>query len=279
MMTEPNSEKISISETNRAKSMLEKLPPPAKEWAESLPWEQRRYVLSLCHLLCAASPQVQADFLDDYTADGLVSKMLLDRDTQQQVEKYLKRFHIETEINQSLLKSYIRQFFIHSSQDLRIKPDLYLESALRLVVSTKQRNSVFNYILGFELVKMMFQMSWSQHERLSLLQKSPASFLKNYIKPIQKSHRSNGIIVPKHEKVFFEKHDYFVQRPNIAEGQLIEMVMTTFSTDTVIDFGFSIIRHPQSLVFDPDYIFETEKEGIFTQDLGVINVWTKAQGG
>lgn len=264
-MTELNSLKINITESNTAKSMLEKLPPPAREWAESLPWEQRRYVLSLCHLLCAASPDIQADFLDDYTADGLVSRMLEDRDAQQQLERYLRRFYINTEINQALLKSYVRQSFIHSSQDLRRKPDLYLESALRLVLSTKERNSVFNYILGFELFNMIFQMSWSQHERLTALQKSPATFVKHIIKPIQQCHRLNGIIVPKHEKVFFEKHDYFVQVPQIPEKRLIDLVMFTFSTEVVSNFGFSIIRHPDSLVFDYEYIFQSEKDGIFTQ--------------
>jgi len=257
-----------LTEPNTAKSMLEKLPPPAREWAESLPWEQRRYVLSLCHLLCAASPEVQADFLDDYTADGLVARMLEDRDARQQLEKYLQRFHIYTEINQLVLKSYVRQSFIHSSQDLRREPDLYLESALRLVLSTKESNSVFNYILGFELFKMIFQMSWSQHERLTALQKSPGTFVKNIIKPIQKSHRLNSIIVPKHEKVFFEKHDYFVQLPNIAEKRLIDLIMFTFSTESVSDFGFAIIRHPHSLVFDYEYIFQLEKNEIFPQVFG-----------
>jgi len=266
-MTNSDFSQINFPEFNRAKTMLEKLPPPAREWAESLPWEQRRYVLSLCHLLCAASPEVQADFLNDYTADGLVSRMLQDRDAQQQVDKYLIRFNLKTEINQTILKSYVRQFFIHSSQDLRQTPDLYLESALRLVLSTKERNSVFNYILGFELLKMLFQMSWAQHERLTALQKSPGAFIKNYIKPIQNSHRLNGIIIPKYEKVFFEKHDYFVQNPDIPEKRLIELVMFAFSTDAVSDFGFSIIRHSQSLVFDYEYIFQEEKEGIFTQDL------------
>ncbi|MFB2839201.1 cobyrinic acid a,c-diamide synthase [Floridanema evergladense] len=267
-MTELNSQTTHLAESNTAKSMLEKLPPPAREWAESLPWEQRRYVLSLCHLLCAASPEVQADFLDDYTADGLVARMLQDRDAQQQLQSYLQRFYINTEINQTLLKSYVRQSFIHSSQDLRRKPDLYLESALRLVLSTKERNSVFNYILGFELLKMIYQMSWAQHERLTALQKSPGTFIKNIIKPIQTSHRLNGIIVPKHEKVFFEKHDYFVQVPNIAEKRLIELVMFAFSTEVVSDFGFSIIRHPHSLRFDYEYIFQSEIDGIFTQGFG-----------
>ncbi|MBD3562199.1 cobyrinic acid a,c-diamide synthase, partial [Planktothrix sp. FACHB-1355] len=95
-------------------SILETLPPLAKKWAESLPWEERRYVLSLCHLLCGSTPDLQAEFLDEYTADGLVARMLEDRDTQHQVQKYLFRFYLKTELNQAVLKSYVRQFFIHS---------------------------------------------------------------------------------------------------------------------------------------------------------------------
>ncbi|MBD2184166.1 cobyrinic acid a,c-diamide synthase [Aerosakkonema funiforme] len=253
-------------------SILETLPPLAKKWAESLPWEERRYVLSLCHLLCGSTPDLQAEFLDEYTADGLVARMLEDRDTQHQVQKYLFRFYLKTELNQAVLKSYVRQFFIHSSQDLREQPHDYLESALRLVISTEEKNSLFNYILGFELLKMIFQMSWAQQERLSILQKSPTSFIKNYIKPIQKAHKLNGIVVPKYERIFFEKHDYYVQIPDLSEKRSIELVMNTFTTNTVSDFGFSMIRHPQSLTFDYEYIYQPEQESIFTQDLEVINI-------
>ncbi|NEO27692.1 MAG: cobyrinic acid a,c-diamide synthase, partial [Kamptonema sp. SIO4C4] len=60
--------------------MLEKLPKEAQEWAEKLHWKERRYLLSLCHLLCAGSPELQAQFLDQYTADGLIAKIIQDYD-------------------------------------------------------------------------------------------------------------------------------------------------------------------------------------------------------
>ncbi|HEY9850732.1 MAG TPA: cobyrinic acid a,c-diamide synthase [Leptolyngbyaceae cyanobacterium] len=270
-MNTPKYKNFFWTEENFPQSILEKLPPPARKWAESLPWEERRYVLSLCHLLCASSPEMQADFLDEYTADGLVFRMLQDRDTQNQVQKYLKRFSIETELTEAVLKKYVRQFFIHSSQDLHELPYLYLEAALRLVINPREKNSVFNYILGFELFKMMFQLSWSQQERLSALQKYPANFIKLYIKPIQKAHQKYGVVVPKNPRVFFEKHDYFVQLPNLNEEQATKIVMDTFSTTTVSDFGFAIIRHPQALVFDYEYIFQPEQETIFNQDLGFVS--------
>lgn len=271
-MTKPKSRSSSRLEEIQSDTLFEKLPPSARKWAESLPWEERRYVLSLCHLLCASAPEMQADFLDEYTADGLVWRMLQDRDTQHRVQKYLRRFNLKTELNKGVLKPYVRQFFIHSSQDLREQPNMYLESALRLVINPKEKSSVFNYILGFELLKMIFQMSWAQQERLSELQKFPASFIKTYIKPIQNAHKINGIVTPKHERVFFEKHDYFVQEPNIAQDKVIELVMPTFTANAVSDFGFSIIRHPQSLEFDYEYIFQPEQEGIFTQNLEPVGL-------
>jgi hypothetical protein len=264
-MTEAISRTSFISAQRKIDTILEKLPPSAKEWAESLPWQQRSYVLSLCHLMCASSPEMQAEFLDNYTADGLVLKTLQDRDTQEKVKKYLKQFCLKTELNESVLRSYIRQFYIHSSQDVRRQPELYLESALRLVSSTKERNNVFNYILGFELVKMMFQMSWLQHERLYQLQKNQEEFFNNYIKPIQHAHEINGIVSPKSKKTFFEKRDYFVQNPKIPNRKLIELVMATFTTETVTNFGFSVIRHANSLAFDYEFIFNPEQEGVFPQ--------------
>jgi hypothetical protein len=264
-MTKPKQHHVVIPPLIGVEDILGKLPPEAKAWFESLSWHQRRYVLSLCHLMRAASPEVQAEFLDDYTADGLVSKKLEDRDTEQRVTEYLREFKIATRLNESVLRSYIRQFYIHSAQDTRRQPDLYLESALRLVFSTEERNNVFNYILGFELLKMMFRMSWLQHERLYRLQRNQEDFIQTYVKPIQHAHRVNGIIVPRDEGVFFAKRSYFVQEPEMSEKKLIELVMATFTTDVVSNFGFSIIRHLNSMTFDYDYIFRPEQDVIFPQ--------------
>ena len=241
-------------------SILSMLPPEAQTWAESLPWHQRRYVLSLCHLMCGATPEMRAEFLDDYTADGLISKVLEDRDTKQKVSHYLDEFNVNTELDTIALRRYIRQFYIHSAQDVRGQPDLYLESALRLVMSNTERNNVFNYILGFELIKMMFRMSWFQHEKLYRLQRNQDEFINTYIRPIQHTHKLNRIIVPKDERLFFARRDYFVQKPIISEKKLIELAIATFTTEVTTSFGFSIIRHSQSLVFDYDYIFAAEQE-------------------
>lgn len=249
---------------NSIDNILDKLPPQARAWVESLSWQQRRYMLSLCHLICAAPPEVQAEFLDDYTADGLVTRKLEDQETKQRVKQYLKDFHIETELTETVLRTYIRQFYTHSAQDTRRQPDLYLQSALKLVFSTEERNNVFSYILGFELLKMMFCMSWLQHEKLYRLQRNQEDFINTYVKPVQHAHRLNNIIVPKDEGVFFAKRSYYVQLPDLQAKKLVELVMATFTTEATINFGFTIIRHPNSLHFDYDYIFEPEPDAIFS---------------
>jgi hypothetical protein len=252
-----------LASASIAEGILNKLPLEAQQWAESLPWEQRRYVLSLCHLICATPPEKQAEFLDEYTADGLVSRVLQDRDNKERVKVYLNEFHIYTELSELVLRDYIRQFYIHSAQDAHRQPDLYLESALKLVTNIEERNNVFNYILGFELLKMMFRMSWWEHEKLYRLQRNQEAFIKTYIKPIQKAHTINGIIVPRDVDVFFAKRDHFIQKPKVSDRKLIELVMATFSTEIVTNFGFSIIRHLKSFCFDYEYVFEPEPEAIF----------------
>ncbi|NJO42253.1 MAG: cobyrinic acid a,c-diamide synthase [Cyanobacteria bacterium RU_5_0] len=244
-------------------NILGKLPLEARAWVESLSWQQRRYMLSLCHLMCAAPPEGQAEFLDDYTADGLVSRKLEDQETKQRVKQYLRDFGIQTELTESVLRGYIRQFYTHSAQDTRRQPDLYLKSALKMAFSTEERNNVFNYILGFEVLKMMFCMSWLQHERLYRLQRNQEDFISMYIKPIQHAHRINGIVVPKDEGVFFAKRTYFIQTPEIPSKKLVELVMATFPTEVTSSFGFMIIRHPNSICFDYDFIFQSESEMIF----------------
>ena len=246
-------------------SVVDSLPQQARQWIESLQWEHRRYVLLLCHLMCATPPELRAEFLDNYTADGIVSRIIQDRDTQQRVNTYLKKFRIETELSELILRRYIRQFYIHSAQDTRQQPNRYIESALKLVTSTEECNSVFNYVLGFELFKLMFQMSWSQHERLYRLQITQEDFIKSYIKPIQQTHRLNHIILPKDEERFFAKRDFYIQKPKIQGKRLVELVMATFTTDMAADFGFSIIRHANFFNFDYDYIYGPEQhQAIFS---------------
>jgi hypothetical protein len=264
-MNQPLESSLTLPNSISAESLLLKLPPEARRWAESLPWSQRRYVLSLCHLMCAAAPETRAKFLDDYTADGLVSKVLEDRDTRQKVKEYLKEFQVKTDLDTNSLRHYIRQFYIHSAQDIRTQPDLYLESALRLVMSTEERNNVFSYILGFELIKMMFRMSWYQQEKLYRLQRNQEEFLQTYIKPIQHAHRLNQIIVPKDENLFFARRDYYVKKPIMSEKKLVELAIATFPADVTTNIGFSIIRHSQSLVFDYHYIFELDQDAIYLQ--------------
>ncbi|MBD2079195.1 cobyrinic acid a,c-diamide synthase [Leptolyngbya sp. FACHB-17] len=244
-------------------NILQRLPPEARLWAENLPWNQRRYVLSLCHLLCAASPATQAQFLDEYTANGLISKLIENHEIRQKVKLNLDRFRITTQLTETVLRNYIRQFYIHSAQDSRRKLDLILESAVRVVVSTEERNHIFNYILGFEIIKLLFRMSWLQHERLYRLQRNQEEFITLYLKPIQQTHRLNQIIVPRDEKLFFARRDYYVQVPTIADKKLIELAIATFTTEVISSFGFSVIRHPDAIVFDYDYVFGVDPEAAF----------------
>lgn len=271
MMANPQYQYTDFSQQDhRANTILDKLPIEVKKWAESLPWNQRRYVLSLSYILCASSPQMQAEFLDDYIADGLVSKMLEDVDTLNRVNQHLIGFRIQTELNESVLRSYIRQFYIHSAQDARRQPDQYLESALRLVLSTEERNNVFSYILGIEFMKIMFKMSWLQQERLARLQKNQEVFINAYIKPIQHTHRINNLVVPKDEKIFFARRSYYIKVPEISYKKLIELVMATFTTDQVSNCGFAIMRHVKSFRFDYEYIFNPAPDDIFPPEFESI---------
>ncbi|MEB3885284.1 cobyrinic acid a,c-diamide synthase [Lyngbya sp. CCY1209] len=268
MQPEPSADLLTPLKNN---VLFEQLPPEVQHWAESLPWNQRRYVLSLCYIICASPPEKQAEFLDDYTADGLVSKLLEDIDSINRIRRYFKWFKISTPLTEAVLRKYIRQFYIHSAQDARCQPDIYLESALKLVLSPDEKDRVFNYIVGFELIKLIFKMSWLQHERLSRLQKSQDEFIKKYIKPIQHAHRINGLIVPKDEKVFFAKRDYYVQQPDIGPQKLLALIMATFTSDRIVHCGFSVTRHIHALEFDYDYIFNaSEPESIFPWESGSV---------
>ena len=256
-----------IYDLRKGDSIFEKLPPEVKRWAESLPWEQRRFVLSFSLILCGSSPDKQAEFLDDYFADGLAFKMLQEIDTIKRVNIYLQEFRTEKKINETVLRNYIRQYYIHCAQDVRRQPDEYLESALKLVVNTEEKEHVFHYVLGFELLQIMFKMSWYQHEKLAKLQTNQEAFINNYIKPIQHAHQVNALVVPKDKGIFFARRDYYVQVPEISNRKLIELVIATFTADKAIECGFAVIRHIKALRFDYEYIFQSqEQEDIFSPE-------------
>ncbi|MEQ8753299.1 MAG: cobyrinic acid a,c-diamide synthase [Coleofasciculus sp. G1-WW12-02] len=249
-------------EATQGIGVLAKITLAVKKWANTLPSDQRKHIMSLCYLMCATSPEIQAeltDFLDDYVADSLVEQILQDRIRLQLVTKYLREFCIEKELTPLVLNSYVEQFCIHSAQTLQKKPELYLEFVLRLIHSAEERHDLFNYILGCEVIKMMFQMSWLQHERLYQLQKNQESFIRTYIKPIQHAHRINGIVVPKNENLFFAKRDYYIKQPNIPEKKLVELVVSTFAHKIVINLGFSISCNLDFLAFDHEYIYSNEE--------------------
>ena len=55
-------------EESQGIGVLEKITLAVRKWANTLPSDQRKHILSLCYLMCATSPEIQAEltgFLDD----------------------------------------------------------------------------------------------------------------------------------------------------------------------------------------------------------------------
>ena len=245
-----------INGSSQKRQILESLPAEAQQWLIGLPWVQRRYVLSLCYVMCGTSPEEQAEFLDEYTADGVVSRIIRDRDTQQRIQQHLRRFHIDTELAEDLLRRYVRQYYIHAAQARQHQDRVYLESAIRLMIDGQEHNRVLTYILGFELLTLIFKMSWDQHERFYSLQPNQEDFFNLYIRPVQRAHRLNSIIVPKDEDRFFARRDYFIQVPKLKPGQTVVLIMASFSPKQVSHLGAIVMRHQNALQFDYDHIFQ-----------------------
>ena len=246
--------------SSKQRSIIDSLPQEARQWLLELPWAQRRYVLSLCHVMCAMPAAEQAQFLDEYTADGVVFRIIHDQDTQQRIAYHLRRFRIETQLTQKVLRHYIRQFYIHSAQNRRQQDTAYLEAAIRLMTNGQEHSRVLTYILGFELIVLLFNMSWAQHERFYRLQPNQEDFFNLYIRPVQRAHRLNGVIVPKDENRFFARRDYFVRIPKLKRGQTVALIMASFSPDQINQRGAMVMRHRNALQFDYGHIFHEDSD-------------------
>lgn len=251
---------MSAINSSQNHQIIDSLPQEAKQWLVGLPWVQRRYVLSLCHVMCATPPEEQAKFLDDYTADGVVSRIIHDQDTQQRISHHLRRFRINTQLTEKTLRSYIRQFYIHSAQLQHQQDAAYLETAIRLMANGQEHNRVLTYVLGFELLVFLFGMSWEQHERFYRLQPNQEDFFNLYIRPVQRAHRLNGIIVPKDENRFFARRDYFIRTPKLKPGQTVALIMASFSPEQITQLGSMVMRHDNALQFDYEHIFQQDSD-------------------
>ena len=252
---------MDTSSLEKTTPVLSSLPDEAQDWLSTLPWEQRRYILSLCHMLCATPSAQQAEFLDAYTAEGLLAHIADDADTRRQVNTHLQRFRCQTQLNDDTFRHYIRHVYLHSMQDAEERPELYLEMVLMLMGSARKRSSVLCYILGFEILKMLLSMSWSQHERLTELQVNKEDFTRRYIAPIQQAHQQHLIVVPRDEKKFFARREHYIQSPEIESEQLVDLTIETFTADKIIETGFSLLRHPNTIHFDFDYVYAEHGSG------------------
>ena len=237
-----------------------------RQLTKNIPLKQWQYVFNICYLICHLSPEEQmkfTEFLEDYVSNYLARKILRDGLLQQLINNHLVQFYLNKKLTKPSIKYYIKQYYFHKYTTLNTEPKVYLELAIRLIYKSEERGKFFSYILGCEIIKMMFKMSWLQHERLYQLQKNQESFINTYIKPIQYAHRTQGIIVPKDEAVFFAKRDYFIKRPQLTEEKVMELLTSTFSQETITTLGLLIIRNLNFLVFDYEYIFNEEPECIF----------------
>ena len=252
--------RMSAINGSQKRQIIQALPSEAQQWLVGLPWVQRRYVLSLCHLIRATSPEEQARFLDEYTAEGVISRIIHDQDTQQRIYHHLGRFHIDKQLTETVLRTYIRQYYIHAAQVRQHQDKAYLESAIQLMMDGQEHNRVLTYILGFELLVLLFGMSWAQHERFYSLQSHQEDFFHLYIRPVQQAHRLNGVIVPRDEDRFFARRDYFIQIPDLKPRQTVVLIMASFSPKQITQLGASVMRHHNALQFDYEHIFYPDSD-------------------
>jgi hypothetical protein len=208
-------------------------------------------------------PQHSPLLPDDSTTQA-IDRILNAAHLNHSVQYHLTRLQRPTQLTPNLIQNYIRQFHCHALQDSRRKASSALHSSLQLFVGQDEDlgsivdhcHPILSYLLGFEIITMLFEMSWQQHERLYYLQHNQEYFFHHYIKPIQIAHRLNDKIIPRDATVFFAKRAYFIQRPALRPQQLKALALATFPAETILELGFEVIRHPRSFIFDHSAIFD-----------------------
>ncbi len=196
----------------------------------------RRFVLNALTLFATISPEQQHQALNDLIQREI--SILSERSRKflhRRVKDILKPFHIDKEIKDADVREYYyRYYMLTGIIPERPTPD-YL-------------NMLLTFIVGVEIIQMIFRMSFMEQQRFFELQgkySTQAMLFYRYIKPTR-------------AKLATEKRlnrdpagNHYYRRPKLSTAEALDFIFEIFDLEAITYIG----NFSEKLAFEFDYIY------------------------
>lgn len=195
----------------------------------------RRFLLNVLTLFAAISPEQQHQAINDLIQFEIVILSERSRDfLRRRVQSILDRFHLTKDLSENDIREYYYRYYILTGTiPERLTPD-YL-------------NFLMKFIVGVELILMMFSMSFMEQQRLFELQgkySTQALLFYRYIRPIREKLAREKIVTRDPSG-----HHYY-RRPKLDHSEMMDFVFEVFDLDRIAYLG----EYAEKLSFEKDYI-------------------------
>ncbi|WP_242031821.1 hypothetical protein [Microcoleus sp. FACHB-672] len=197
----------------------------------------RRYLLNSMTLFASISPEQQHQILNDLIQSELMnlaeqSKKYL----HQNVKVVLKRMFIEKPLSEKEIAEYYYKYYT-------------ITGVIPEEVTNEYLNILVNFILGIEMSKLLFLMSFVEQQRFFELQENYSAqvvLFYRYIKPIRSKLIKEKIV---NRDII---GNYYYNRPWVNEHELLDYIFDLFDLDKIIYLG----NCAKVFTFEKEYIYK-----------------------
>ncbi|WP_044170058.1 hypothetical protein [Kamptonema formosum] len=202
----------------------------------------RRYLLNSMTLFASISSEQQHQILNDLIQSELLNLAAQSKKyLQDRIADAFNKFCISKNLGENEIAEYCYSYYVSSG----ILPDNMTADSLK---------KLGDFILGIELLKSIFLMSFVEQQRFFELQgnySSQAVLFYRYIKPI----RSKLI----KEKVVNRDiiGNYYYSRPWVKEMELVDYIFELFNLESILYLG----QTAKNLTFEKEYIYKSHEPG------------------
>ncbi len=197
----------------------------------------RRYLLNTMTLFASISPEQQHQILNDLIQSEL---FILAEKTEKymydNIKIILSKFGIDKKLNKKDIAEYYYRYYLITGAI----PEKLTAEFLKILV---------NFVLGIEIAKMIFLMSFVEQQRFFEIQGNYSTqviLFYRYIRPIRAKLIKEKVI----------NRDlighYYYNRPWVGEHEVLDYIFDLFSLEKVVFLGSCA----QNFTFENDYIYK-----------------------
>jgi hypothetical protein len=197
----------------------------------------RRYLLNSLTLFACISPEQQHQALNDLIQSELVS---LAEKTQMylhdRIHAVMNRFGIDQSGESKRIAEYYYRYYL-------------LSGTVPENLTTEYLTHLLNFILGIEVIKIIFAMSFIEQQRFFEIQGRYAiqvMIFYRYIKPIRDKLMDEKLISRD------VSGSYYYTKPSLSEDKVLDYIFEVFKLDTIENLG----ELAKDLQFDLEYIYK-----------------------